>query len=275
MGSRNGYERRNERTAAIFILLAEDVPAVTVSNGGTPCDLHPDQTRIAKVPKKVAVTYEDDSHKAETYQEALRIVGLEPVPIKAGEPATLDGLDGLLLTGGRDIAPALYHQEPAPQTQAPDPARDEMELRLLREALDRDLPVLAICRGLQLFNVCHNGTLLQHLAGDPHRTQPRPKDLSKPMHEVRVAPGTKLSDIFGEGRYPVNSRHHQAVDRIGEKLRASAESTKDHVIEALERPDRKFAVAVQWHPEDQVPKDETQLKLFRAFAAAVNGRETD
>jgi putative glutamine amidotransferase len=195
------------------------------------------------------------------------------VPIKAGEPATLEGLDGLLLTGGRDIAPGLYHQEPVPETQEPNPDRDELELRLLREALARDLPVLAICRGLQLFNVCHDGTLLQHLAGDPHRTQPRPKDLSKPMHEIRVIRDTKLSAILGEGNHPVNSRHHQAVDQVGQKLRVSAESTKDHVIEGLERPDKTFVVAVQWHPEDQIPGDETQLKLFRAFADAVNGRK--
>jgi len=223
------------------------------------------------VPKKVAVTYED-SKKVERYNNALRLVGLEPVPVKAGEPVSLEEVDGLLLTGGPDVDPRLYGQEPAPETQTPNPERDRLELGLLREALDRDLPVLAICRGLQLFNVCHGGTLIQHLPGDPHRSQQPPADPSKPAHEVRVAPDTKLAAILGEGQYTVNSRHHQAVDRLGDGLRVTAKSAEDGIIEGLERPDKKFAVGVQWHPEDQVRTDETQLKLFRAFANAVDGQ---
>lgn len=218
------------------------------------------------------MTYED-AKKVERYNAALRLVGLEPVPIKAGEPASLAEVDGLLLTGGTDIEPKLYGQEPAPETQPPNPERDRMEMRLLREALDRDLPVLAICRGLQLFNVHHGGTLIQHLPGDPHRAKQPPADPAKPLHEISVAPDTKLSGILGEGQHPVNSRHHQAVDRPGNDLRVSAKSAKDGVIEGLERPDKKFAVAVQWHPEDQVRTDETQLKLFRAFATAVDGQK--
>jgi putative glutamine amidotransferase len=147
-----------------------------------------------------------------------------------------------------------------------------MEIDLLGEALDRDLPVLAICRGHQLFNVYHGGTLVQHLAGDPHRILPRPADPSKPMHEVSVAPGTKLAAALGAGQHPVNSRHHQAVDKVGGLLRISARSVGDGIVEGLERPDKAFAVGVQWHPEDQVRADETQLKLFRAFAEAVGRR---
>jgi putative glutamine amidotransferase len=234
------------------------------------CDLHPDQPRIAKVPKKIAVTYED-AQKVKPYNEALRMVGLEPVPIKAEDSASLAGVDGLLLTGGRDVDPKLYGQEPDSETQKPDPARDQMEMRLLREALDRDLPVLAICRGLQLFNVCHGGTLIQHLPGDPHRTKKRPLDPSKPLHVISVAADTRLAAILGEGRHAVNSRHHQAVDRLGSDIQVSAKAVQDEIIEGLERPDKAFAVAVQWHPEDQVRTDETQLKLFRAFAKAVDG----
>jgi putative glutamine amidotransferase len=222
------------------------------------------------VPKKVAVTYED-SKKVERYNDALRLVGLEPVPVKAGEPLRLAEVDGLLLTGGRDVDPRLYGQEPVPETQPPNPERDRMELELLREALDRDLPVLGICRGLQLLNVSHGGTLIQHLPGDPHRSSQAPVDSSRPAHEVCVAPDTKLAAILGEGQHPVNSRHHQAVAQLGAGLRVSAESTKDGIIEGLECPDKKFAVAVQWHPEDQVHTDATQLKLFRAFANAVDG----
>jgi putative glutamine amidotransferase len=223
------------------------------------------------VPKKVAVTHED-LKKAEPYAAALRLVGLEPVLVSAEDARSLVGLDGLLLTGGRDVDPKGYGQEPARETQAPNPARDRMEMGLLGTALGRDLPVLAICRGLQLLNVHMGGTLIQHLKGDPHRTLPRPKDPAKPVHTVRIAPDTRLAAIFGAGQHPVNSRHHQAVDKLGARLSVSAIAVEDNVIEGLELPEKEFAVAVQWHPEDQVPGDETQLKLFRAFADAVGKR---
>lgn len=221
---------------------------------------------------KVAVTHED-LKKAEPYAAAMRLVGLEPVLVSAEDARSLVGLDGLLLTGGRDVDPKLYGQEPVHETQKPNPARDRMEMGLLGEALDRELPVLAICRGLQLFNVYKGGTLVQHLKGDPHRPPERPKsDPAKPMHEVSVAPDTKLAAILGHGLHAVNSRHHQAVDKLGPGLQISAKSLKDGIVEGLELPEKEFALAVQWHPEDQVPGDETQLKLFRAFAAAVEGR---
>jgi len=223
------------------------------------------------VPKKIAVTYED-AEKVERYNQALRMVGLEPVPVKAEDAPSLDGVEGLLLTGGRDLDPKLYGQQRAPESQEPNPARDRMEMSLLREALDRDLPVLAICRGFQLFNVYHGGTLIQHLPGDPHRTKKRPADPSKPLHEISVAPDTRLAAILGHGQHAVNSRHHQAVDRLGIDIQVSAKSVKDEIIEGLERPDKAFAVAVQWHPEDQVRTDEMQLNLFRAFAKAVAAR---
>jgi putative glutamine amidotransferase len=219
----------------------------------------------------VAVTYED-AKKVGPYADALRLVGLEPVLLTADEPCSLKGLNGLLITGGCDIDPKRYGQERVPETQEPNPSRDRMEIGLLGEALDRDLPMLAICRGLQLFNVYHGGTLIQHLPGDPHRPPKRPADPSKPMHEIIVAPDTKLAAAVGAGKHPVNSRHHQAVDRLGAHLRISAESVKDGIVEGVERPDKEFAVGVQWHPEDQVPADETQLKLFRAFAEAVGSR---
>jgi len=228
------------------------------------------------VPKKIAVTHED-LKKAEPYAIALRLVGLEPVLVSVEVERSLVGLDGLLLTGGRDVDPKLYGQEPVHETDRPNPSRDRMERGLLGEALDRDLPVLGICRGLQLLNVHKHGTLVQHLKGDPHRPPHRPPqapkvDPGKPMHEIDVAPDTRLGAIFGVGRHPVNSRHHQAIDKLGAGLQISAKSVTDGIVEAIELPEKEFAVAVQWHPEDQVPGDETQLKLFRAFAAAVEGR---
>jgi putative glutamine amidotransferase len=213
----------------------------------------------------------EDAQKVGPYNDALRMVGLQPVPVKSEDSPSLAGVEGLLLTGGRDLDPKLYGQEPATETQEPNAERDQMEMGLLREALDRNLPVLAICRGLQLFNVYHGGTLLQHLPGDPHRPKKRPADRSKPMHEIIVLPDTRLAAILGQGQHPVNSRHHQAVDSLGSQIQVSAKSVKDEMIEALERPDKTFAVAVQWHPEDQVRTDKAQLELFRAFAKAVNG----
>jgi putative glutamine amidotransferase len=223
------------------------------------------------VAHRVAVTYEEKK-KVGPYADALLLVGLEPVLLSADEPWSLKGLDGLLITGGCDIDPKRYGQERVPETQEPNPSRDRMEIDLLDEALGRDLPVLAICRGLQLFNVYHGGTLIQHLPGDPHRPPKRPADPSMPMHEVSVAPDSKLAAAVGAGKHPVNSRHHQAVDKLGAHLRISAKSVKDGIVEGVERPDKEFAVGVQWHPEDQVRSDETQLKLFRAFADAVDRR---
>jgi putative glutamine amidotransferase len=223
------------------------------------------------VPGKIAVTFENEK-KVEPYERALRLAGLEPVRVSAEAQRSLIGLDGLLLTGGRDIDPKLYGQERAPETEQPNPSRDRMEIGLLGEALDRGLPVLAICRGMQLFNVYHGGTLIQHLPGDPHRTKQPPADPSKPTHEVTVAPETRLEAILGAGRHRVNSRHHQALDKLGARLRVSATAVGDGIVEGVERPDKDFAVAVQWHPEDQAGNDETQLKLFRALAAAAEAR---
>jgi putative glutamine amidotransferase len=123
-----------------------------------------------------------------------------------------------------------------------------------------------------LFNVYDHGTLIQHLKGDLHKTRQPPADPAKPVHEVMVTPGTRLAQIFGEGKVRVNSRHHQAVDKLGEHLLISAKSAGDGIIEGVERADKPFAVAVQWHPEDQVKQDEAQKKLFQAFADAVEQR---
>lgn len=207
-------------------------------------------------------------HKAEPYADALRLAGVEPVLIPADSSRSLAGLQGLLLTGGTDLNPALYGAPPGPANETPDDPLDMLETRLLKEALDGDLPVLAICRGMQLFNVTHGGTLIQDLENsDKHVV--RGSDPSLPAHEVLVEPGTRLAAILGEGEHAVNSRHHQAVDRLGVGLRVSARSIPDGVIEGIERADRQFAVAVQWHPEDQVRRDAVQLKLFKAFGAAM------
>jgi len=211
----------------------------------------------------VALTY-GEPKKAAPYAEALREAGIEPVLIAAGSAANIDGFRGLVLSGGTDLNARLYGGTPSAEDEPADDERDRLEMDLLGQALARYLPVLAICRGMQLFNVAHGGTLIQHLDNAAvHRV--KDGDPAEAVHAIEVGAGTRLAAILGEGLHAVNSRHHQAVARIGAGLRASARSVPDGVIEALEREDRRFALAVQWHPEDQVRRDAEQRKLFEAL----------
>ena len=184
---------------------------------------------------------------------------LPPVPDAADDVAAR--LDGLLLSGGADVDPALYGQDPHATTDAPRPDRDQWERALLEAALDRRIPVLAVCRGLQVLNVARGGTLHQHLpevcGGEVHR----PALGSYGAVAVRVVHGSKLADIVGE-RLEVPCHHHQAVDHLGDGLWATA-TASDGTIEAVELsdPDR-WVVGVQWHPEDGV-----DARLFDAFVA--------
>ena len=218
---------------------------------------------------RIGITYSNEI-KVQPYADAVRAAGAEPVLIAPEHPADLTSLDGLLLSGGIDLNPALYGQEKHPAADEPNDTRDRLEMNLLRAAMETDLPVLAICRGMQLFNVEHGGSLDQHIrARGTH--QRHPEDRGEPAHEVAVEPGSKLASILGGTTAAVNSRHHQAVDRVGEKLVVSARAG-DGTVEGLERPDKRFAVAVQWHPEDQAPKDAVQRKLFEEFVKAAKSR---
>ena len=201
--------------------------------------------------------------RAEPYRRALESAGLEPVTFSpdAGEP--LDSVAGLLLTGGTDVDPALYGAVALPETDAPDRERDDYESALLRAAIARDLPILAICRGHQLFNVALGGTLIQHL---PNTDRHKRNSLGVPVHDAALQ--APMAELFGAGKVPINSRHHQAVDRPGDGLIVTARDPEDGVIEGLVLPAARFAVCVQWHPEDMVA-DERQLRLFTAFARAA------
>jgi len=212
------------------------------------------------MPRRVAVTYRN-SKKVEPYEQALQIAGIACVLIHPESDRPIDPLDGLLLTGGTDVNPKLYQQERHPEADEPDDARDALETRLLECALQRDLPVLAICRGMQLLNVVHGGTLHQHV--ETHR-QPGVAQ----AHPIEVNPDAILARIIGAGTSLVNSRHHQVIDKLGACLRVSARSP-DGYAEALERDDRRFVVAVQWHPEDLVASDAAARKLFLAFAESL------
>ncbi len=191
------------------------------------------------------------------YAEPLRAAGVQLV-----EGDALEGFDGLLLMGGTDVNPALYRETPGPQTQEPDEVRDQLETILLANALGRDMPVLAICRGMQMLNVQHGGSLIQHLGGHVFKTP----DRGQPAHPVDIVPGTRLALIAGAKlRWQVNSRHHQAVGRVGQGLTVSATDPRDGTVEAIERPDKRFVVAVQWHPENQPD----MARLFCGFAASL------
>lgn len=217
--------------------------------------------------KKVLVSFDDPS-AVEPYTAALRLAGIEPVLSPASAPVPLDNLAGLLLTGGVDVNPAHYAETPVPETEPPNDARDAMELQLIAEALERDLPLLAICRGLQILNVQHGGTLIQHLDSFKRHCQ-RPPNRALPAHQVNIQPNTLLASVAGTNTWEVNSRHHQAAARVGHGLVVSATDVEDGTIEALERPDKRFLLAVQWHPENQALVGPEQLKLFQSFAEAL------
>ncbi len=206
---------------------------------------------------KVGLSFgrETPQRKRGPYRTALTAAGVETVE----NPATLHGLDGLVLAGGTDVDPALYGQEPLTTTDEPDQERDKRELALVQEALDADAPILAICRGMQLLNVACGGTLHQHVK--EHRDPDKQN-----VHVVRPTSGT-VALLFGRDDYWVNSRHHQAVATIGRDLVVTA-TAPDGTIEALEIPGRRFVVAVQWHPEDRI--DGSDRSLFVAFAEALS-----
>lgn len=203
------------------------------------------------------------------YEKALRDAGIEPVLILPGAEVPAD-VSGLVLMGGSDVNPARFGEARLTETDNPDDARDELECSLVDNFMKRDLPVLAICRGIQVLNVQLGGTLVQHLDSATRHRVKTPDNPGRPAHKVEIVPGTKLAAIAGEPlTLDVNSRHHQAVGKLGDGLRVSARDPEDGTIEAVERPDRRFVVGVQWHPENQSPTDERQARLFRAFATAL------
>ncbi|MFG3510435.1 gamma-glutamyl-gamma-aminobutyrate hydrolase family protein [Streptomyces sp. NPDC047821] len=180
-------------------------------------------------------------------------------------PDTVDGdvmdrLDGLLLSGGADLDPALYGQDRHPAGDTPRADRDAGELLLLRAALARDLPVLGVCRGLQLLAVVHGGSLVQHLPDAVGHTGHCPREGVFGRHPVRLTPGSLAAAVYGT-ETDVNSHHHQAVADPG-RLRVTGRAD-DGVVEAAEDPDKPFVLGVQWHPE--VSCDDA---LFEAFVEA-------
>jgi len=188
-----------------------------------------------------------------TYSVRVSEAGGMPLLLPADDASAeapdelLDLLDGLVLSGGSDLDPASYGAKSAPGTTGYRPERDRFELALARRALERDLPLLGVCRGMQLLNVACGGTLVQQLPdAEVHLHTPG----QFVDHDVRLEPGSLAARVVGAERVSVRSHHHQGVDRLGEGLAVSGWADPGETIEAIERPDRSWALGVLWHTEE-------------------------
>jgi putative glutamine amidotransferase len=213
----------------------------------------------------------------EPYVQAVRRAGMTPVILPETDleavASMLDMFDAVLLLGGGDVDPARYGADAQAEVYGVDPHRDELEIALVHEAARRDLPTLAVCRGIQVVNVARGGTLHQHVPDLPGVLDHRPDASlgSTPvMHDVAVDPGSRVAEATGRTLLRCASHHHQAVDRLGDGLHVVGRSD-DGVIEAVEGDDG-WLVAVQWHPELTAAEDPTQQALFVALAERARER---
>ncbi|CAM04592.1 anthranilate synthase component 2/putative glutamine amidotransferase [Saccharopolyspora erythraea NRRL 2338] len=201
-----------------------------------------------------------------SYVHAVHRAGGIPVLLPVlpdGESAALSAVDGLVLAGGADVDPARYRRAPHETVRVTRPERDDWETRLLRAALDRDLPVLGVCRGAQVLNVALGGSLHQHLPERVahERHQPAPAVFGRTR--VRLRPGSRIARALGE-EAEVPCYHHQALDRVADRLEVTGHA-EDGTVEAVELPGHRFVVGVQWHPEE----DTDDIRLFEALSASA------
>jgi putative glutamine amidotransferase len=215
---------------------------------------------------------------AEDYLAVVRAAGGIPVPIpsSAGSDeamAIARGLDGLLLTGGGDVDPRHFGEDPHPDLRVIDPARDETEIALCRFARDTSRPLLGICRGIQVLAVALGGTVIQHLdrAEVPGLIDHEIVSVSPGAgHRIEVEAGTRLREILGADAVFVTSSHHQAVGEPGEGMVVSAR-TRDGVIEAIEHPGHPFLLGVEWHPEREPDGSPAGVPVLAALVSACGG----
>lgn len=216
--------------------------------------------------------------KLEDYRQAILHVGGEPriVDMSMSVAAALKGADGLLLTGGADVAPSRYGESPLPTTVEAEAGRDEFEMALVTEARERKIPILAICRGAQVLNVAFGGTLIQDIESQmkgslPHSLPVPPNQPYSLAHEIWVEKDSLLSRLMRErlvdDTCEVNSRHHQAVNTVAACFKVSA-TAPDGVIEAIEDPGAGFCLGVQWHPENFFRTGEFR-SLFEGFVGVT------
>ena len=212
----------------------------------------------------------------ESYVNAARGAGLIPIvvpPLAPEEVAPiLATVHGIILTGGEDVDPAEFGAPRHPKTQPPHTARDKCELAIVRVARERKIPMLAICRGIQVVNVALGGTLVQDIPAERPSAVPHDHDGEREarVHDVAIAPGSRLAGALGATAISVNSFHHQAVDRPAPGVRVTA-TAPDGIIEGMESPDDGWwMLAVQWHPEELVrDARDWDRGLFRTFARAL------
>jgi putative glutamine amidotransferase len=220
------------------------------------------------------------SSKTHDYEESVRRAGGEPVILDrlTDRPADVVlAFDGVLLAGGGDVLPSIYGETAHPTFGAAEQGRDEYEIELARLALERDLPLFAICRGIQVMNVARGGTLIQDIPSEV--THAESHDVREPRvaiaHAVWVTSGSLLERLMRERAedesVPVNSRHHQAVKQLGAGLVVTG-TAPDGVIEAIEDPSKRFCLGVQWHPENFYRTGEFS-PLFEAFVRASDPRK--
>lgn len=205
-------------------------------------------------------------HRARA-QEAI----LAPRPLDAGEAASmLERFDGLLLIGGADVDPVHYGEEPHPETYGVNRDADRFEMELLRAAMERETPVLAICRGFQVLNVALGGSLDQHITGREGLVGHGVPGVAPEVHEVNLEPGTWTAKALGSDPVRVSSSHHQALGRLADGLVVTGRAP-DGIVEAVERPGAGWLVAVQWHPERTAEEDPAQQGLFDALVEQAAG----
>jgi putative glutamine amidotransferase len=215
-----------------------------------------------------------------TYPNAVIRAGGIPtlIPLNEGDEDSLcglfDRLDGILIPGGGDVDPAIYGADCSPFNDRIDPARDWVELRLVRWAVEADKPLLGICRGHQILNVALGGTLIQDIRDEVpdalrHDAPNEDRWFERIAHQVNVAEGSRLRDALGVDCVDVNSLHHQAVRQTAPSLRAAA-CAPDGIVEAVEHPGRRFIVGVQWHPEALFEQHAPSQRLFEAFIQAAS-----
>ena len=197
---------------------------------------------------------------------------LPPDEILESDPdEILDLLDGLMLAGGADIDPSAYGAQPHAETHETVPERDDFEMALARRAIERDIPFLGICRGMQLLNVALGGTLLQHLpeSHGHHEHRRSPGSFEDADHDVRLTEGSLAHRAAGEALHATKSHHHQGIDRLGEGLEVTGWAVLDDLPEAVEMPDRRWVLGVQWHPE----ADETSRLIATLVEEAAEARD--
>ncbi|MBQ4089869.1 MAG: gamma-glutamyl-gamma-aminobutyrate hydrolase family protein [Clostridia bacterium] len=215
----------------------------------------------------------------EGYLTGIIDTGCEPLVIdymtvKVEElPAIVEKLDAMVFSGGVDVDPKVYGEEEWPETGRHVQERDEIEVALARMLIKTDMPVLGICRGLQIVNAALGGTLVQHVPkvyGDSLKHQQKDGDPTF-IHPVSITPGSRVAEIFGETEFMIDSYHHQSAKDAAPGFEVVAKAP-DGCVEALELPGDRFFVLLQWHPEKTLYKDEYSIKPFQALRKAIDNQ---